>query len=129
MATYVDASVILADLFKETRRPEPEFWEGALVASRLTEHEVWVTIHSRRRGEELAGRADYLLGRIQFLEMAPVVLDRVKSPFPTPLRTLDALHLASADWLRREGFTVEFATYDARLRQAALVMGFELVGM
>jgi uncharacterized protein len=127
VATYVDSSVVLADLLKEARRPQPEFWGQTLYASRLTEYEVWVTMHSRRRAAEAAGRAELVLDLIHFLEMTPATLDRVKLPFPASLRTLDALHLASADWLRREGFTVEFATYDARLRQAALVMGFPVV--
>jgi len=121
--------VVLADLFKEARHPESEFWEHTLFASRLTEYEVWVTLHSRRRADELAERAEWVLDQIQFLEMTPAPLDRAKLPFPVSLRTLDALHLASADWLRREGFPVEFATYDARLREAALVMGFGVVGM
>ena len=129
MATYVDSSMVLADLFKEARRPEPGVWEQTLFASRLTEYEVWVTLHSRRRGDQLARRAEWILDQIQFLDMTPTLLDRVKTPFPISLRTLDAFHLASADWLRREGFTVEFATYDARLRQAALVMGFPVMEM
>lgn len=129
MATYVDSSVVLADLLKEARRPPPEFWERTLFASRLTEYEVWVTMHTRRRANELTGRAEWVLDQVELLAMTPALLDRVKLPLPAPLRTLDALHLASADWLRREGFPVEFATYDARLRQAALVMGFPVVEM
>lgn len=129
MAAYVDSSVVLADLLKEERRPAPEFWEQPLYASRLMEYDVWVTLHSRRRAAESAERARWVLDQVDFLEMTTSPLDRVKLPFPVPLRTLDALHLASADWLRREGFAVEFATYDARLRQAALVMGFSVVEM
>ena len=38
--------------------------------------------------------------------------------------TLDALHLASADFLRAQKQTVEIASYDTRLLLAARKMGF-----
>jgi predicted nucleic acid-binding protein len=127
MAAYVDASVVLAWLFEEQHRPEDSFWSEPLYASRLTEYETWTRLHARGLGVVHRDRATNLLSQFSWLELSPGVLARVLEPFPIPLRTLDALHLASADWLRREGFVVEFATYDARLRQAALVMGFSVV--
>ena len=36
-----------------------------------------------------------------------------------PVRTLDALHLATMDFLRGHGRVIELASYDARLRAAA----------
>ena len=129
MATYVDSSVVLADLLQEPRRPAPEFWSGELTTSRLTEYEVYSRLHRQGHSEPRLARAAELIGVPLTLDLSPEVLERARHPFPVPLRTLDALHLASADWLRREGFTVEFATYDARLRQAALVMGFPVVEM
>jgi predicted nucleic acid-binding protein len=35
------------------------------------------------------------------------------------LRTLDTLHLASIEFLRSRGQTIELATYDERLAEAA----------
>lgn len=129
MATYVDSSVVLADLLQEPRRPAPEFWGGELATSRLTEYEVYSRLHRQAHSQPRLARAAELIGVPLTVDLSPEVLERARHPFPVPLRTLDALHLASADWLRREGFTVEFATYDARLRQAALVMGFPVVEM
>lgn len=129
MASYVDTSVVLARLFGEGRRPDDGFWSEPLYASRLTEYEAWTRLHARGLGAVHRERLTDLLEHISWLELSRNVLQRVMEPFPLPLRTLDALHLASADWLRREGFAVEFATYDARLRQAALVMGFPVVEM
>jgi len=40
-----------------------------------------------------------------------------------PVRTLDALHLASAEFLRRRGQPIELATYDERLLAAAQSLG------
>jgi predicted nucleic acid-binding protein len=54
------------------------------------------------------------------------VLARVLEPLPLPVRTLDAIHLASADFLRGQGQEVTVATYDARMAEAARAMGFEL---
>jgi hypothetical protein len=53
-----------------------------------------------------------LLGRIALLELAPTVLRRALEPFPSPVRTLDALHLASFDFLRTHVHDLQLATYD-----------------
>ena len=47
------------------------------------------------------------------------VLSRALEPFLRPVRTLDALHLASIEFLRTHGQSVELATYDDRLARAA----------
>jgi len=38
-----------------------------------------------------------LINRVALLELATPVLARALDPFPTPVRTLDALHLASIE--------------------------------
>lgn len=53
------------------------------------------------------------------IEMAPPVLARALEPFPTPVRTLDALHLASIEFLRAHGQVVKLASYDERLVDVA----------
>ncbi len=50
------------------------------------------------------------------------VLARAQEPFAKPVRTLDALHLASMDFLRRQGQEVQLASYDERLVAAAKAM-------
>ena len=64
-----------------------------------------------------------LLGRIAFLELTVPVLMRALEPFPAPVRTQDALHLASADFLRQQGHRVHLATYDARMGDVAGHLG------
>jgi len=66
------------------------------------------------------------LGRVALLELTPVVLARALEPFPTPVRTLDALHLASAEFLRQQGQTIQVASYDSRLADAARQLGIAL---
>jgi hypothetical protein len=67
-----------------------------------------------------------LLGRLAFLELAPPVLARALDPFPITVGTLDALHLASIEFLRGNGQKVELASYDDRLLAAARAMRIPL---
>jgi hypothetical protein len=67
-----------------------------------------------------------LVGRVALLEMIAPVLARALEPFPKPVRTLDALHLASTEFLRERRPDLRLATYDARLAAAARAMGIEL---
>jgi hypothetical protein len=60
-----------------------------------------------------------LLQRLAFLELAPPVLARALEPFPVPVRTPDALHLASLEFLRTQRQDIELASYDARMVDAA----------
>ena len=120
---YVDSSVALAHLLAEHHRPPASFWNGTLVASRLTEYEVWTRLHRRNLGKSRGEAAEALLKRINLLELSPPVLTRALEAFPVPVRTLDALHLASIDYLRQQGQAVELATYDRRMRAAAEAMG------
>ena len=63
------------------------------------------------------------------VELTPVALIRALAPFPIPVRTLDGLHLATMDFLRLNGQTVELASYDLRLNAAAQALGFDLVAL
>jgi predicted nucleic acid-binding protein len=70
-----------------------------------------------------------LLARIGLLELAGPVLARALEPYPVPVRTLDALHIASAEFLRAQNQTVVLATYDDRMRRAAESMGIPLLDL
>lgn len=123
---YADTSVLLARLFAEDRVPPDSFWEEALVASRLIEYEVWTRLHARRLEATHGEAARSLLGRIAMLELAPPVLTRALEPFPLPVRTLDALHLASIHFLNERDPSLEVATYDERLALAARKLKFRV---
>ena len=116
---YLDTSVALAQLLAEDRLPDPSVWQEVLVSSRLLEYELWTRVHARRLTDSHSEAVRLLLGRLAFLELAPPVLKRALEPFPIPVRTLDALHLASIEFLREQGQEVSLATYDARLSEAA----------
>ena len=116
---YIDTSVALAHLLAEDVRPPDALWREHLVASRLLECEVWRRLHIRNLAASHGEAARILLGNFAFLEMSTVVLARALEPFPVAIRTLDALHLSSLEFLRGQGQAVTLATYDQRMLIAA----------
>ena len=123
---YLDISVALAELFAEDRRPAPGFWKGQLVSSRLLEYELWTRVHGRRAAATHGEAVREVLASVAFVEMAPTVLARAVEPFPVPVRTLDAMHLATALFLAERRQDVVVATYDERMRAAARAVGLGL---
>jgi hypothetical protein len=123
---YLDSSVALAQLFGEGRSPPDALWAEPLVSSRLLGYEVWNRVHARGLGTTLGASTQMLIGRVRLLELTPTVLARALKPFPVPVRTLDALHLATIDFIRGQGEAVELASYDNRLLAAARVLGVAL---
>jgi len=123
---YLDTSVVLAQLLAEDRAPPPALWQAPLVSSRLLEYEVWNRINARGLGRSHGDDARAMIGRVALVELAPPVLARALEPFPIPVRTLDALHLASIEFLRARGQTIELASYDERLTDAARRLGIPL---
>ena len=126
---YLDSTVVLAQLLAEDRTPPETLWQEPLVASRLVEYEMWNRLDARGLGRSHGEEARVLLGRIALLELAPPVLGRALEPFPVPVRTLDALHLASLEFLRGRGQRIELASYDDRLLDAARAMGIALAAL
>ena len=123
---YVDTSVALAQLLAEDRRPPVSLWDRALVSSRLLVYEMWAVLHTKGLARSHCEAAEELASGLSFLELTPEVLARALDPFPTPLRTLDALHLASIELVRGLGQDVELATYDGRQRAAAESLGISI---
>jgi hypothetical protein len=123
---YLDTSVALAHLLAEDRCPPESLWRESLVSSRLLEYEAWTRIHALELGRSHGEALRQLLGRIALLELAPPVLVRALAPFPAPVRTLDALHLASIEFLRGQGQEVALASYDDRLTAAAKRLGVRI---
>jgi len=121
---YLDTSVALAHLLSEDRRPSDELWSETIVASRLLEYELWTRIHARALAESHGEAVRALLARVALVELAQPVLERALEAFPVSVRTLDALHLASADFLRRQGQRVAIASYDTRMLEAARLLNF-----
>lgn len=120
---YVDTSVVLAQLFAEDRRPPRRLWDDSLVSSRLIEYETWSRLHARRLADSHGPAARDILARIAMVELSPLVLARALEPFPSPVRTLDAVHLATLHYLRGQRLAIRLATYDVRMRAVAKRLG------
>jgi len=121
---YVDTSVVLAHLLSETQRPNPRLWSNILVSSRLLEYETWTRLNQLKDAPR--SEAEQSLARITYVELTPTVLSRALKPFPIPVRTLDALHLATLTFWRERFPGVALATYDLRLREAASSLGISV---
>jgi predicted nucleic acid-binding protein len=63
--------------------------------------------------------ANRLLAQVDLVDLTDEVLERALSPFPVALRTLDALHVATFEYLRQAKLVRELATYDRKLIDAA----------
>jgi predicted nucleic acid-binding protein len=126
---YLDSSVVLARILVEDRRPHPSLWQDLVFSSRLLEYEVWVRLNARELHRSHGNVATALINRITLIELKPEVLERALEPFPLPLRTLDALHLASIEFLRSREQSVELASYDSRLTTAARALGIPVMAL
>jgi predicted nucleic acid-binding protein len=120
---YLDTSVAIAHLLAEDRAPPESLWRETLISSRLLEYELWTRIHARGLTRSHGEAARALLARVGFLELSPPVLARALEPFPVPVRTLDALHLASVQFLKGLQADVTLASYDERQKAVARALG------
>ena len=136
MTTYVDASVVLRIVLGE-RDPLATWRDVAPIASELVRVEALRTVDRVRSGFAIdadlaATRRAAILDTLRTFTIAPVtsgVLQRAANPFPTPLGTLDAIHLATAIELLDEFPDLDFATHDRELATAARAVGFAVTGV
>ena len=91
--------------------------------------ELWNWIHARGLSRSHGEEARALISHVALIELAPPVLARALEPFPIPLRTLAALHMASLEFLRDRGMTVELASYDERMLAAARALQIPLLAL
>ncbi len=137
MIAYVDSSVILRLVLSEPHslREWSDVHQG--VTSALAEVEVLRTLDRLRFSvltldpKVLAGRREAafrILEGLETIEITRGVLARAAQPPPTPLGTLDAIHLVSAMGWREQFESLVFATHDLALSAAARASGFEVIG-
>lgn len=123
---YLDASAIVKLIVNE---PESAALVAALkrmdrhVTSRIATVEV-MRAAARRRSVN-ADRLHAVLDALDIIELTEEVGSRAGSMAPTNLRSLDAIHLASAVGIRRE--LTSFVVYDERLADAARLLGLPVL--
>jgi predicted nucleic acid-binding protein len=132
---YVDSSTLLRVILKEPGAPASWSRISMPVSSELIRVECLRTVDRARlrlslqHGEVARRRSERLeaIGSFAFIELDGRVLARASEPFPTLLRTLEAIHLASALLARQHIPDRRFATHDSELGLAARAVGFELL--
>jgi predicted nucleic acid-binding protein len=134
---YLDASVALRLILGEPGRLAEWPRIATAVASALAEVECLRTLDRLSRlgllsGEDLAARrtAVYrLFEGVEVIEVSRPVLRRASEPFPTPLGTLDAIHLSTAmAWRDAHDDALTMATHDKALAQASRTVGLTVRG-
>jgi len=135
---YVDTSVLLRIILREPGALDDLKSYDALVASELIAVESTRTIDRLRlQGalslEEAAVRSRAVADWLEAFDLVllrPPILSRASEPLPTPLGTLDAIHLATALlWRDRIGPLATIATHDSALGVAARAFGFDVRGV
>ena len=138
MTAYIDTSALLHLVLREPGALDDLRSYEALVSSELIAVESPRTIDRLRlQGaltvEEAAARLRALtdwLEAIDLVLLRPPVLSRASEPLPTPIGTLDAIHLATAlIWRERMGALPIMATHDTALGLAAQTFGFDVHGI
>jgi predicted nucleic acid-binding protein len=124
--TYVDSSAIvkLAVSEPESRSLRRYLARKPLVTSALARTEVARALLPL--GPEAVARGEEVLRRVQMLRVNDRVLVAAGRMTPPELRSLDAVHLASARELGRSLRCI--VTYDARMADAASAIGCTVAG-
>ena len=124
-ATYLDSSAIVK---LAVREPETDALRRhlrrrhTLISSALARTEVIRALLPGGEGAVVAGQR--VLSRIGLVRINDEVLNRAGVLLPVDLRSLDAIHLATAGRIGRD--LGEIVTYDQRMALAAQLMGHKV---
>jgi hypothetical protein len=124
-ATYLDASAIVklvvrepesAELRKYLRRRRP------LISSALSRTEVLRAL--LRSGDAAIRRGQQVLARLDLVRINDRILAAAGTLLPAEVRSLDAIHLATAAELGSD--LGRIVTYDARMAEAGRALGLRI---
>ena len=131
MTAYLDSSVLLRHILlgEEPIRHALEF--PRVVSSELIEIECRRVLHRCRLAGELTDEAltvarerlDEVLAGIDLLELSRQIKQRAMAPFPVNVRTLDALHVATALMVGEEAGGVALFSHDEGMNRCARSLG------
>lgn len=125
MLIYTDTSALAKLFINEKETPDLRAWlarqpEPRLISSALLEVEL-VRLLNLVEPAATAAAEEYLLDYVDVVEITPPMLDDARTVRPPRLRTLDAIHLATALDLAEDIDVV--LTYDTRLTRACHAAG------
>ena len=127
-ALYLDSSALVKLVTREPEsaallsllEPRPE-----VVSSVLARVEVLRAVARVRDSKRTLERARAVLSRVVLVAMDGPILEAAATVAPVDLRSLDAIHLATALTLRPEIEAI--VSYDARLNEAAKAVGLPVL--
>jgi hypothetical protein len=134
---YLDSSCVLRILFGERGARAPLGKNVVAVSSRLAEVECFRALDRARltgalndaetakKTRELEG----ILSRAHLVPLSDDVVSLARATFPVSVRALDALHVATAQWLATETGPLQFWTHDGRQAIAATTRGLDVRGI
>ena len=136
MTLYLDTSIILRHLLGQPKAldlsREQEAFSSEILGLEARRAIDRLRLQSALEDEDVA-QAHQELARMErsigYLLVTRAVLSRAALPMPTLVKTLDAIHLASAllfQERRRE--TLTFATHDRQQATGARALGFHVIG-
>lgn len=137
MIVYLDTSVLLGKILKDSR-PLKEWgkWDAA-VSSALTHVEANRKIHRLRlvgkiNDDEMSECQKELfssLDQCYLMDVSNPILNHAARSFPTVIGTLDAIHLSSAlTYQEQTEVKLTFLTHDKQLGRGAMAMGLDAKG-
>ena len=137
MILYLDTSVVLRHLLGQVKALDLSGWQRAY-SSEILGVEVRRVIDRLRLesalDDEGVARAHVGIATMEqsigCIFLTRPVLRRAALPMPTVVKTLDAIHLASALlWRERTGEMLTFATHDLQQAIGARALGFDVTGL
>lgn len=140
MIAYIDSSVLLRIVLAQT--PALDEWadlhggvSSLLLAVECSRSIQRLWHNGALTDDEATAKqleATTIISRLVHLPIDDRVLAVAALPLPVPLRTLDAIHLATAIIYRRsqpdDERPIVFATHDRQLAKAATAMQFDVIG-
>ena len=124
-ATYLDSSAIVKLAVREPESVALRRYlrnRGPLISSGLARTEVIRAVMAL--GVEAVERAHAVLSRIDLARVNDRVLSAAGTLLPADLRSLDAIHLATAQQFGKD--LARIVTYDERMTSAAKALGFNV---
>ena len=125
---YLDSSALLKLLFEESESAALAQWISERAGTPMVSSEVArveVVRAARRLDSDVVPAARALLSQLDLIPINGALIDEAADVGEPLLRTLDAIHLASALSIR--GDLTAFVAYDNRLVDAAEAAGIESI--
>jgi predicted nucleic acid-binding protein len=121
---YLDSAAVVKLAHAEAETQALRSWldgraETGWISSVLTEIEAFRAL--ARYAPTAASRLPTVLDQISLIELTPQIRSRAQIARPVTVRSLDAIHLATA--LEWSAELISFLTYDKRLLAAAEAIG------